>query len=606
VHAAVVPLVHGDSGARPAGAAVRIPPFAARREGSPVDQWPLRSFLELGALPGAVPCARLHTRHVLWEWGLAHLAESCELLVSEMITNGVQASRVMTQAAVRLWLVSDRAQVVILAWDASSLPPVPADPRADSEDGRGLLLVDAISERWGWYFPGEQPGTDAPGLRGKVVWAIVQLPPGSGLARETAMATLTQVRETTRFLETGSRSGKLAAEATRVMPEGITRETIRRKPYAPAMASAHGSVLVDVDGDERTDLLFNHTALIHGHGYSPVAQAVARQSCQLEAVPFPNEHETALARLLVARVPVDDPLVRFTSSGSEAVMLALRLATAATRRRKIVVFEHCYHGAFVPTSQADAPPPDYLLRPFNAPDLLRHLYHDHGPRIAAVLADLCPVRGALSPATTAFAEQIRDGCARYGALLIADEVVSSRAAPGGMAAAYGLRPDIVCLGKYIGGGLPIGAIAMRRDLGTCFAPGHKPRLGHGGTFNGNPLSMTAGIAALTGFGADRAAILDTATTAVCEELNALFARRDADWSVRQAGSLFHFWPHRNLPAAPGQARHHVTRAVLADLSGFLLRHGVVIAPSGFGCLATVTTPADLDYLAAAIDAYLTR
>ena len=175
VHAAVVPLVHSDSGARPAGAAVRIPPFAARREGSPVDQWPLQSFLELGALAGAVPCARLHARHVLREWGLAGLADSCELLVSEMITNGVQASRAMTQAAVRLWLVSDRAQVVILAWDASPLPPVPADPRADSENGRGLLLIDAISERWGWYFPEQQPSTGAPGQGGKVVWAVVQL-----------------------------------------------------------------------------------------------------------------------------------------------------------------------------------------------------------------------------------------------------------------------------------------------------------------------------------------------------------------------------------------------------------------------------------------------
>ena len=88
VHAAVVPLVHSDSGARPASAAVRIPPFAARQEGSPEDQWPLHSFLELGALPGAVPCARLHARHVLWEWGLASLTDDTELLVSEMITNG--------------------------------------------------------------------------------------------------------------------------------------------------------------------------------------------------------------------------------------------------------------------------------------------------------------------------------------------------------------------------------------------------------------------------------------------------------------------------------------------------------------------------------------
>jgi len=175
VHAAAAPLIHTDSDARPASAAVRIPPLAARQEGSPVDQWPLQSFLELGALPGAVPCARLHTRHVLWEWGLARLAEDTELLISEMITNGVLASRAMTQAAVRLWLVSDRARVVILAWDPSPLPPIPADHRADAENGRGLLLVEAISERWGWYFPGEHAPASAAGQRGKVVWAVVQL-----------------------------------------------------------------------------------------------------------------------------------------------------------------------------------------------------------------------------------------------------------------------------------------------------------------------------------------------------------------------------------------------------------------------------------------------
>jgi len=172
-HRAVTPLVHSDPRARPAGAAVRIPLFAARQEGSPVDQWPLQSFLELGALPSAVPCARLHTRHVLWEWGLAILAASTELLVSEMVTNAVQVSRAMTQAAVRLWLASDGTQVMVLAWDASPLPPERADPGEDAENGRGLLLVEAISEQWGWYLPGEHVGTSARDQHGKVVWAVV-------------------------------------------------------------------------------------------------------------------------------------------------------------------------------------------------------------------------------------------------------------------------------------------------------------------------------------------------------------------------------------------------------------------------------------------------
>ena len=140
-----------------------------------MDQWPLQSFLELGALPGAVPCARLHARHVLWEWGLASLAASTELLVSEMVTNAVQVSRAMTQAAVRLWLASDGTQVMVLAWDASPLPPERADPGEDAENGRGLLLVEAISEQWGWYFPGEHVGTSARDQHGKVVWAVVWL-----------------------------------------------------------------------------------------------------------------------------------------------------------------------------------------------------------------------------------------------------------------------------------------------------------------------------------------------------------------------------------------------------------------------------------------------
>lgn len=136
----------------------RVAPFAAG--------WPLQSFLELGAFPGAVPCARLHARQVLWEWGLAALGETSELLVSELVTNAMQISRTATQdisPPIRLWIASDKAQVVILVWDAIPLPPVPEDAAEDAETGRGLLLVEALSTQWGWHFP--------TGLGGKVVWA---------------------------------------------------------------------------------------------------------------------------------------------------------------------------------------------------------------------------------------------------------------------------------------------------------------------------------------------------------------------------------------------------------------------------------------------------
>jgi anti-sigma regulatory factor (Ser/Thr protein kinase) len=127
--------------------------------------WPLEDFLEFGALVSAVPCARLHARQVLWEWGLASLGESTGLLVTELVSNAVKASRATPHAsAVRLWLLSDRAQVLILVWDASPESPVRVAADGEAEDGRGLMLVEAISAQWGWYRHGSG---------GKVAWAIL-------------------------------------------------------------------------------------------------------------------------------------------------------------------------------------------------------------------------------------------------------------------------------------------------------------------------------------------------------------------------------------------------------------------------------------------------
>jgi anti-sigma regulatory factor (Ser/Thr protein kinase) len=147
-----------------------------RWAGGATRQWPLRTFLELGALDGAVPSARLHARHVLWEWGLTGLRDTIELLVSELVTNGVQASRSMAEAVIRLWLFSDQAQVVVLVWDASPRPPVRMEVDGDAENGRGLLLVEALSGQWGWHLPGEDDGAPAGDHHGKFVWAIVRLP----------------------------------------------------------------------------------------------------------------------------------------------------------------------------------------------------------------------------------------------------------------------------------------------------------------------------------------------------------------------------------------------------------------------------------------------
>lgn len=153
----------GNPGARVVP--VPVPPSGYR--GIVSGEWPFLDALELGPLPGAVPCARLHARHVLWEWGLARLAEDAELLVSELVTNAIAVPQSADRVSpVRLWLLADQTRVLILVWDASPTPPVPVDVGQDAESGRGLFLVDAISQSWDWYFP-QVTG-------GKVVWALVE------------------------------------------------------------------------------------------------------------------------------------------------------------------------------------------------------------------------------------------------------------------------------------------------------------------------------------------------------------------------------------------------------------------------------------------------
>jgi anti-sigma regulatory factor (Ser/Thr protein kinase) len=138
-------------------------------------RWPCQSFLELGALPGAVPCARLHARQVLWEWGLSGISETAELLLSELVTNAVKAARAADHGMpVNISLSADRARLFIEVWDGDLQPPVPRVlendlPALDAESGRGLLLVETLSERWGWY--------PTPNPEGKVTWCEISAPP---------------------------------------------------------------------------------------------------------------------------------------------------------------------------------------------------------------------------------------------------------------------------------------------------------------------------------------------------------------------------------------------------------------------------------------------
>jgi anti-sigma regulatory factor (Ser/Thr protein kinase) len=151
-------------------APVPVPPSREQRGIGMADDWPLRTYLELGALPSAVPCARLHAKQLLWEWGIAEFSNNAELLVSELVTNALKASQATRRSMpIRLWVLSDKVQVVILVWDDNPHPPVRADTSEEAESGRGLILVEALSDKWSWYAH--------EGLGGKVVWCQVSLDP---------------------------------------------------------------------------------------------------------------------------------------------------------------------------------------------------------------------------------------------------------------------------------------------------------------------------------------------------------------------------------------------------------------------------------------------
>jgi anti-sigma regulatory factor (Ser/Thr protein kinase) len=163
VHGTALPAPGRSS--RQSDAPVPVP-LPRRKENSMTSEWPLRDFIEFGALPSAVPCARLHARQMIWEWGLDTLASSVELLVSELVTNGMYAARCLERhTPVRLWLLSDKQQVLIFVWDANPRPPARMDANTESERGRGLHLVEAVSDQWG-AFPTPEKG-------GKAVWALV-------------------------------------------------------------------------------------------------------------------------------------------------------------------------------------------------------------------------------------------------------------------------------------------------------------------------------------------------------------------------------------------------------------------------------------------------
>lgn len=315
-------------------------------------------------------------------------------------------------------------------------------------------------------------------------------------------------------IDDGKRSQELLSEALAIMPGGVSSpaRSFRGVGGSPRfMARGMGPYLEDVDGRRYVDLQLSFGPLILGHAHPAVVAALKDAVDRGTSFGAPTEAEVRLAARIVETFPAVE-MVRFVNSGTEATMSALRLARAATKRRLILKFEGCYHGHADPLLAAagsgvatlslpDSPGVpegavrDTLIAPFNALDVVEHLFRAEGEQIAAVIVE--PVAGNMGvvPPVPDFLEGLRRLTLEYGSLLIFDEVMTGwRVHPRGAQTLYGVGPDLTCLGKVMGGGLPAAAYGGRRDLMELVAPAGP--VYQAGTLSGNPLAMAAGLATL--------------------------------------------------------------------------------------------------------------
>ena len=308
-----------------------------------------------------------------------------------------------------------------------------------------------------------------------------------------------------------ARSDELYASACRVLPGGVNSPVRAFKAVGATplfVARARGSAIEDADGHTYIDYVMSWGPLLHGHAPRGLVQALARAASHGTSFGAPTELEVRLARKVATLMPSIER-IRFVSSGTEAAMSAVRVARAATKRDRVVKFEGCYHGhadAFlvqagsgamtlgVPTSPGvpAAVAADTLLARYNDVESVERLASQHRGQIAAVIVE--PIAGNMGvvPPRDRFLEGIRALCNREGIVLIFDEVITGfRAAAGGAQQALQVRPDLTCLGKIIGGGLPVGAYGGRADLMELVSPAGP--VYQAGTLSGNPLAMTAGL-----------------------------------------------------------------------------------------------------------------
>lgn len=419
-----------------------------------------------------------------------------------------------------------------------------------------------------------------------------------------------------------TRSSALFIEAGKVIPGGVNSPVRAFKGVGGTpifIKEAKGAYLYDEDGNQFIDYINSWGPMILGHAFEPVVNAVIERAKKGTSFGTPTELETKIAALAVSMVPNIDK-IRFVNSGTEACMSAIRLARGYTKRDKIIKFSGCYHGhsdSFliaagsglstfgVPNSPGvtQGTAKDTLLAKFNDIENVKSIFEANKNEIAAVIVEPVPGNMGCIPPLNNFLAQLREVCTNNNTLLIFDEVMTGfRLAKGGAQELYDVKADLVCFGKVIGGGLPVGAFAGSEEIMNYLAP-----LGpvyQAGTLSGNPLAMAAGYEMLKALNADLDIYkrLEEKTAYLEKGMRSVLEKNKVEFTINRVGSMISVHFDKN-PVVDFETAKNGDNQKFKDFFHGLLNNGVYIAPSSYETwfLTDALTYEDLDNTVKAVE-----
>ena len=358
------------------------------------------------------------------------------------------------------------------------------------------------------------------------------------------------------YTKQNKQSHQTYQHAQKLLPSGNTRSALYWNPYPLTMTTGKASKITDIDGNQRTDLNYNNTTLILGHNHPKVIKAAKQQMQKGLVLGAPTETEPLLAEELLARLKTDK--IRFTPTGTEANMQAIRVARTYTDKPLIAKCTGAYHGSWdaVPLNPGAPGIPkgveqNTIYFPYNNPEEAEKTIKKHRTQLAAVIIE--PTMRDMTP-KPGFLETIRETTTEHDILLVFDEVISFRLSRGGAQEHYNVKPDITTMGKIIGGGFPVGAYASTTETmtplkipATQLPETASPRLGFSGTFNAFPLAMAAGLTVMKEMTKEKYTKIARLGEKMRKGLQKTFKEENLNIHVGGTGSLFHIaWTNQEV------------------------------------------------------------